>query len=67
MKWGYADEFIGLYKKNHYPLLKKALEKGDGIVGILPGPGETKKEEQYRFELLVAHWDLEVQSVDLEK
>lgn len=29
VKWGYADEFISLWKKNHYPLLKKALEKGD--------------------------------------
>ena len=31
VKWGYAEEFISLYKKNHYPLLKKALEKGDLI------------------------------------
>lgn len=29
IKWGYADEFIALWKKNHYPLLKKLLEKGD--------------------------------------
>ncbi|MFX8743352.1 hypothetical protein ABTM45_19350, partial [Acinetobacter baumannii] len=30
-KWGYAEEFLALYKKNHYPLLKKAQEKGDII------------------------------------
>src|SRR5258706_15307147 len=29
VRWGFAEEFIILYKKNHYPLLKKALEKGD--------------------------------------
>jgi hypothetical protein len=29
LKWGHADEFIALWKKNHYPLLKKLLEKGD--------------------------------------
>jgi hypothetical protein len=29
IKWGHADEFIALWKKNHYPLLKKLLEKGD--------------------------------------
>jgi hypothetical protein len=29
IKWGYSDEFISLWKKNHYPLLKKLLEKGD--------------------------------------
>ncbi len=22
-KWGYSDEFLQLFKKNHYPLLKK--------------------------------------------
>ena len=24
VKWGYAEEFLSLYKKNHYPLLKKS-------------------------------------------
>ena len=28
VKWGYADEFITLFKKNHYPLLKKEMEMG---------------------------------------
>src|SRR5258706_6430993 len=27
-KWGSADEFIQLFKKNHYPLLKKQVELG---------------------------------------
>jgi hypothetical protein len=27
-KWGYADEFFQLFKKNHYPLLKKQVEMG---------------------------------------
>jgi hypothetical protein len=27
-KWGYADEFIQLFKKNHYPVLKKEKEMG---------------------------------------
>ena len=31
IKWGYAEEFINLWKANHYPLLKKAIEKGDII------------------------------------
>ena len=31
VKWGYGEEFISLWKKNHYPLLKKAIEKGDII------------------------------------
>jgi len=27
-KWGYADEFLRLFKKNHYPVLKKEIEMG---------------------------------------
>src|SRR6187402_29525 len=27
-KWGYADEFIALFKKNHFPVLKKQMETG---------------------------------------
>jgi hypothetical protein len=106
VKWGYAEEFLDLYKKNHYPLLKKAVQKGD-IVSIklekarqhaseetrwdyrvtlvfknvqaafdpnLTEPykkelyadlDKLKKDEQHRFEILLAHWDVEVQSVDL--
>ena len=107
-KWGYADEFLSLYKKNHYPLLKKAIEKGDIILfkleksrqhaseesrwdyrvtlvfknvqtafdpnltepykkALYPDLEKLKKEEQRRFEILLAHWDVEVASVDPEK
>jgi len=101
VKWGYADEFISLWKKNHYPLLKKALEKGD-IISITasrpkfhsgedtrwdfrvtivfktvalafdenltepykkqlyPDQDAYIKAEQHRFEILLAHWDIEV-------
>lgn len=27
-KWGYADEFLQLFKKNHLPVLKKQVEMG---------------------------------------
>ena len=27
-KWGFADEFIRLFKKNHFPVLKKQIETG---------------------------------------
>jgi hypothetical protein len=107
-KWGYAEEFIDLYKKNHYPLLKKALEKGDltsitvekprqhgsednrwdyrvTLVfknvqaafdpnltepykkSLYPDLEKLKKDEQHRFEILLAHWDVLVQPVELEK
>lgn len=27
-RWGYADEFLRLFKKNHLPVLKKQIETG---------------------------------------
>jgi hypothetical protein len=106
-KWGHADEFLKLFKKNHYPLLKKEVEMGrmtkvwmdqpryhtteDGrwdyrvtIVfknasvaneafdeaalqkQLYPDQDTFQKEEQRRFEILDAHWDLPVKSVDLD-
>ena len=107
VKWGYADEFITLFKKNHYPLLKKQVEMGrmlqvsavapryhmtengrwdyrvtivfknatvanDGfdekalIEQMYPDQATYKKEEQRRFEILDAHWDLPLKDVELE-
>lgn len=106
VKWGYADEFIDLWKTNHYPLLKKAIEKGDIISvtaykpryhsgedtrwdfrvilvfktvaaafdenltepykkELYPDAEKYKKAEQYRFELLLAHWDVETNKIPL--
>src|SRR5689334_16356246 len=108
VRWGSADEFISLYKKNHYPLLKKALEKGDLLSikcekplhhnteegrwdfrvilvfknvqtafdpnltepykkALYPDLDKLAKDEQHRFELLIAHWDIPVDRVDLDK
>ncbi len=106
-KWGYADEFLQLFKKNHYPLLKKEIEMGrllkvwvdqpryhttedgrwdyrvtivfkNGAVAtepfdeaalqkqLYPDQETFKKEEQRRFEILLAHWDLPIKPVDVE-
>ncbi len=106
-KWGHADEFIALFRKNHYPLLKKEVEMGrllkvsavapvyhttedgrwdyrvtivyknatvanDGydssalLKQLFPDQDTYKKEEQRRFEILDAHWDLTLKDVDLE-
>lgn len=108
VRWGYAEEFIQLWKKNHYPLLKKAVEKGDLIKvnaerpryhnteegrwdfkvilvfknvqaafdpnltepykkQLYPDLDKLTKDEQHRFELLIAHWDVAVEPVDLDK
>ena len=106
-KWGNAEEFLTLFKKNHYPVLKKEMELGrmlkvsmavpryhtteDGrwdyrvtivfknaaiandnfdssalIKQLYPDQATYKKEEQRRFEILDAHWDLPIKDVDLD-
>ena len=106
-RWGYAEEFLKLFKKNHYPLLKKEVEMGrmvkvwmdqpryhttedgrwDFRVTIVfknataanetfdedalkkqlwPDQETYAREEQRRFEILDAHWDLPIKNVDLE-
>src|SRR5262245_20799566 len=54
-KWVYAEEFLELYKKNHYPLLKKALDKGDIISITIEKPRQHSSEESrwdYRVTLV---------------
>jgi hypothetical protein len=102
VQWGHQQEFLDLFLKNHYPLLKKIQSTGrmldikiespayhtteDGrwdyrvtitfknsTVATIANPDEEalikqlwpdqdtyKREEQRRFEILVAHWDLPV-------
>jgi hypothetical protein len=108
VKWGHADEFLTLFEKNHYPLLKKQVEMGrmlsvsavtpryhtteDGrwdyrvtivfksatvandasfdekalIKQMYPDQATYQKEEQRRFEILDAHWDLPIKDLDLD-
>jgi hypothetical protein len=106
-QWGHAEEFLALFKRNHYPVLKKEMELGrmlkvsmavprhhtteDGrwdfrvtivfknasiandnfdssaiIKQLFPDQEIYKKEEQRRFEILDAHWDLPIKDVDLD-
>ncbi|PSL45384.1 hypothetical protein CLV51_10486 [Chitinophaga niastensis] len=51
-KWGYADEFIHLWKTNHYPLLKKAIEKGD-IISVTAARPRLHSGEDTRWDFRV--------------
>jgi hypothetical protein len=103
-RWGHADEFLALFKKNHLPLLQKQVEAGrmlgvkierpryhateDGrwdfrvtitfksvaaahepggeeaiIKQLYPDQATFKREEQRRFEILEAHWDVPIVTV----
>jgi len=105
VKWGGQEEFLDLFQRNHYPILK-AMEKagrylsvktyvpenhGDGradwtfavelvkpateppspteeeiIATLYPDRAKLQREEQRRFELLVAHWDVPLNRLDLD-
>ncbi len=52
VKWGYADEFISLWKANHYPLLKKAIEKGD-IISVTASKPKFRSGEDTRWDFRV--------------
>ena len=104
VKWGFQQEFLDLFQRNHYPILKE-MEKagqyvsvktfvpenhGDGradwtfavelvepakrpaapteeeiVAKLYPDRAKLQKEEQRRFELLVAHWDVPLNRIDL--
>lgn len=105
LQWGHQQEFLQLFLKNHYPLLKKEVESGrmlsvkietpahhmtedarwdyrvtirfkNSTVATTANPDEGalikqlwpdqetyKREEQRRFEILLAHWDLPVTDI----
>jgi hypothetical protein len=107
VKWGFQDEFVDLFQKNHHPVLKDQIKTGrivsvktyvptyhgdgradwtfavaitfrdtaamtgpsgeDEIVRRLyPDQTTFRREEQRRFELLEAHWDVPLNELDLD-
>jgi hypothetical protein len=106
-KWGAHDEFVGLFRKNHWPILREDLANGrlldvrlatprfhgdgradwDVLVSItyrdwaaieahteaeiarrlFPDQEAYKADEQRRFALLEAHWDVPLEARPLEK
>src|SRR6478752_4429407 len=50
--WGNADEFIDLWTTNHYPLLKKAIEKGD-IISVTASKPKLHSSEDSRCDFRV--------------
>lgn len=107
-KWGYADEFLRLFRKNHLPVLKEQMKSGritrlkidkpryhsteegrwdfrvtivfknvaaafdpnaeeEVVKRLYPDQDTFKKEEQRRFEILEAHWDVPILPVPLDQ
>jgi hypothetical protein len=106
-RWGAHDEFVGLFRRNHWPILRDQLEDGrltavelwtprfhgdgradwDVLVSItyrdwaameshseaeiarrlFPDQDRYRADEQRRFELLEAHWDVPLDPRPLER
>jgi len=105
VKWGLQDEFVDLFQRNHYPILKAKEQAGrfssvrvyvpefhgDGradwtfavelvvppnppstptdeeiIAKLYPDRAKFAREEQRRFEILTAHWDVPLNRMDLD-
>lgn len=107
VKWGFQDEFVALFAKNHLPVLREQVKTGrivdvhtyvptyhgDGradwtfavviaykdtaaMVGpsgedeiarrLYPDQATFRKEEQRRFEILDAHWDVPLNELSLK-
>lgn len=107
VKWGYQQEFLRLFAKNHYPVLREQVKTGrlldvktyepvfhgDGradwtfmvtlvfkdwavmadrsaepeiIQRLYPDQETFRREEQRRFEILDAHWDVPLKPAPME-
>lgn len=107
VKWGHQEEFVELFKRNHYPVLKAQVESGrlldvkaytprfhgDGradwtfmtvlvfrdwqamtdssqeaeiTLRLYPDQEKFRSEEQRRFQILDAHWDVPLRETPME-
>jgi len=108
VKWGFQDEFVSLFAKNHLPVLREQMKTGriadvrtyvptyhgDGRadwtfavvitykdIAAMTGPSDDeaivkrlypdqaafRREEQRRFEILDAHWDVPLNELTLAR
>ena len=104
---GAPEEFVALFQKNHYPVLREQMKTGritavrtyvpsyhgdgradwtfavsitfrdaaamtgpsneaDIVKTLYPDQATFRKEEQRRFEILDAHWDVPLNEVEME-
>src|SRR6267378_2534724 len=54
-RWGFADEFLKLFKKNHYPLLKKQVEMGRMVKVWMDQPRyHTTEDARWDYGVTIA-------------
>jgi hypothetical protein len=57
-KWGHAEEFLALFKKNHYPVLKKEIELGRILKVTMNVPRyHTTEDGRWDFRVTIVFRD----------
>jgi hypothetical protein len=60
-RWGYADEFIQLFKKNHYPVLKKEKEMGRILqVSAVSPKYHTTEDGRWDYRVTIVWKNVEI-------
>jgi hypothetical protein len=55
-KWGHADEFLALFKKNHYPVLKKEMELGRMLkVSMMAPRYHTTEDGRWDYRVTIVY------------
>ena len=66
-KWGYADEFIRLFKKNHYPVLKKEKDLGRILKVTASSPRyHTTEEGRWDYRVTIVWKNVGVTNDDFD-
>ena len=68
VKWGHFDEFMELYKRNHYPVLKKIQEQGDIVAMKAVYPRyHSGEESRWDFRFTIVWKDVETAHADADR
>lgn len=65
IKWGHFDEFLELYKKNHWPILRKQKERGEILSLSADFPiNHMGEDTRWDFRMTVTYRDAIAAHVD---
>ena len=58
VRWGYLDEFLALYKKNHYPILQRLQKSGEILSMSAAYPvNHAGEEKRWDFRFTIVYRD----------
>ena len=68
IEWGHFDEFMELFKRNHYPILAELLKRGviDSMEASFP-VNHASEESRWDFRLRIAMSDTQAMAREMPK